>query len=111
MTKSELTAKVNDLIAAYSCNPELKAAAENYLKAQDKASADKLIKALEENVCSIDETIALAESDMGKKFFGEEAAANLAKSCHEAKDKGEKFCICPACQAGSVIYANKELLA
>ena len=33
MTKSELTAKVNDLIAAYSCNPELKAAAENYLKA------------------------------------------------------------------------------
>ncbi|MBQ7578823.1 MAG: hypothetical protein IJT21_11225 [Synergistaceae bacterium] len=48
---------------------------------------------------------------MGKKFFGEEAAANLAKSCHEAKDKGEKFCICPACQAGSVIYANKELLA
>lgn len=111
MTKQELIAKVNELIAAYSCNAELKAAAENYLKAQDKDSADKLIKCLESSVNSIDETIALAESDMGRKIFGEETANNLAKNCHKAKDSGEKFCICPACQAGSVIYANKELLA
>ena len=111
MTKQEIIAKVNELISAYSCNADLKAAAENYLKAQNKDSAEKLIKALETYVNSIDETMALAESDMGKKLFGEEAANSLAENCHKAKDAGEKFCICPACQAGSVIYANKELLA
>lgn len=46
MTKQEITAKVNALIEAPSCNPALKAAAEEYLKSQDKESAAKLVKAL-----------------------------------------------------------------
>ena len=111
MTKSEIIAKVNELIAAPTCNPELKAVAENYIKAQDKAAAEKLIKALETYVNSIDESMAFAESDMGKKIFGEEAAKTLAENCHKAKNSGEKFCICPACQVGSVIYENKEALS
>ena len=111
MTKQELLAKVNELINAYSCNPALKSAAEAYLKAQDKASAEALIKSLEENVCSIDELIALCESDTGKNLFGAEKAAGMAKAARDKKAEGEKFCICPACQAGSAIYAEKEKLA
>ena len=110
MTKNELIAKVKDLIAAPTCNAELKAKAEEYLKTQDKQSAEGLVKGLEESVCSIDELIGLCESETGKKLFGEEKAAGMAKAAHEAKNKGEKFCICPACQAGHVIYENKEML-
>ena len=111
MTKQEIIAKVNELIAAPTCNPALKAAAENYLKAQDKASADEFVKALNENVNSIDETIAFAESEMGAKVFGAETAAGMAKKGHELKTGGEKYCFCPACQAGGVIYENREALA
>lgn len=110
MTKQELISKVNELINAYSCNAELKSAAENYLKAQDKNSADVLVKKLEDSVCSIDELIGLCESETGKQFFGAEKAAEMAKAAHDAKGKGEKFCLCPACQAGHVIYENKEML-
>ena len=111
MTKNEVIEKVKDLIAAPSCNAELKAAAESYLKVQDKQTAEALVKGLEEGVCSIDELIGLCESEAGVKLFGAEKAAGMSKAAHEAKDKGEKFCICPACQAGHVIYENKELLA
>lgn len=110
MNKQELLAKVNELIAAPMCNPSLKAAAENYLKAQDKASIDALVKALNENVNSIDETIAFAESDMGRQIFGADTAAAMAKKGHELKAAGEKYCFCPACQAGGAIYENKEAL-
>ena len=111
MTKQELIAKVNDLIAAPTCNPALKAAAEKYLKAQDKASADALVKALAENVNSIDETIAFAESEMGAKIFGAETAAGMAKRGRELKAGGEKYCFCPACQAGGAIWENRAALA
>ena len=110
MTKQELLDEVKKLIAAPMCNAELRAKAENYLKAQDKASADELIKALETYVNSIDESLSFAESDMGKKIFGAERAAETAKLFRQKKSEGEKFCLCPACQAGSVIYANKEML-
>ena len=111
MTKQEIIAKVNELIAAPSCNPALKAAAEAYLKAQDKASAEALVKALNEYVNSIDETIALAESDFGKQIFGAERAAGVAAAAKKAKSEGAKYCVCPACQAGAAIYENKEALA
>ena len=111
MTKQEVISKVNELVNAYSCNPTLKAAAESYLKSQDKAGAEALVKSLEENVCSIDELIALCESEMGKNLFGAEKAAGMGKAAHDAKDKGEKFCLCPACQAGAAIYENRAALA
>ncbi len=91
------------------CAP-VKSAAEAYLKAQDKASADALVKALESEVCTIDELIGLCESEQGRKFFGAEKAAGMAKAAHEAKSKGEKYCICPACQAGAIIYENRAAL-
>ncbi len=110
MTKSEIIEKVKELIAAPTCNPELKPIAEAYLANQNKTTADALIKALETYVNSIDETIAFAGSDMGKKVFGAEQAANMVKLGNELKAKGEKYCFCPACQAGSKIYENKDVL-
>ena len=65
---------------------------------------------LDKYVSSLDETIGFAESDMGKKVFGEERAAEMVKLGRELKSKGEKYCFCPACQAGAAIYANKESL-
>ncbi|MBQ7545215.1 MAG: heat-shock protein Hsp90 [Synergistaceae bacterium] len=111
MTKQEILAKVNELIAAPMCNPELKAAAEAYLKAQDKKSADALVKMLEATVSSVDETIAFAESEAGAKVFGAEAAKGLAAAAKKAKAEGGKYCICPACQAGGAIWESREALA
>ena len=110
MTNNEVIEKIKELVAAPMCNAELKAAADIYLAHQNKDTADELIKALENCVNSIDETIALAESDMGKNIFGAEQAAKMAALGKDLKAKGEKYCFCPACQAGSKIYENKNLL-
>lgn len=110
MNKQEVIAKVNELIAAPTVCALVKSAAEEYVKAQNKASADALVKALEENVNTIDETIGFASSEMGKKIFGEEMAASMVKRGNEVKASGGKYCFCPACQAGSVIYENRESL-
>ena len=110
MTKQEILAKVNELIAAPMCNPALRSAAEAYVKSQDKDSASALVKALDEYVNSIDETISFAESETGAKVFGAEQAKGLAEAARKAKADGNKYCICPACQAGGLIYTNREAL-
>ena len=110
MTKNEIIEKIKELIAAPSCCAEVKAAADIYLAHQNKDTANELIKALETNVNTIDETIGFASSEMGKKVFGAEQAANMVKLGNELKAKGEKYCFCPACQAGAAIYENKEAL-
>ena len=111
MNKQEIIAKVKELIAAPSVCEGVKSAAEAYLKAQDKASADALVKVLEAEVCTIDEFIGFSESETGRKLFGAEKAAGMAKTARDAKSKGEKYCICPACQAGGAIYENRDALA
>ena len=110
MTKQEILAKVNELISAPMCNPELKSAAEKYLKSQDKTSASSLVKELETYVNSIDETIGFAESEAGAKVFGAENAKGLAEAARKAKSEGNKYCICPACQAGGAIWENRAAL-
>ncbi len=110
MTKTELLAKIDELIAAPMCQPELRTAAENYKSDPSKANADVLIKSLEENVNSIDDTIAFAGSDTGKKIFGADAAAELEKKGKALKSQGAKYCFCAACTAGGAIYDNREAL-
>ena len=110
MTKDEILAKVNELISAYSVCAPIKAAAEAYVKLQNKDTAAALVKALEADVCTVDELIGLCESETGAKFFGAEKAKAMAEQAKKSKADGNKYCICPACQAGSVIYENKEML-
>ena len=111
MNKQEVIAKVSELINAPSVCVSVKTAAENYIKSPDKNTAAELVKALEAEVCSVDELIGLCESDTGRNIFGAEKAAGMAQAARESKAKGNKYCICPACQAGGVIYENREALA
>lgn len=110
MTKQELTAKVNELVAAPSVCADVKKAAEAYLKKQDKASADALVKVLEAEVRTVDELIGLCKSDSGVKFFGAEKAKAMAEQAEKSKAEGNKYCICPACQVGGIIYENRDKL-
>ena len=109
MTKDEIIAKVNELIAAPSCYPGLKALAEAYLKDQNKATADALVKGLEECVQSIDSTINFAGSDAGKQIFGAERAAEMVKLGNELKAKGEKYCFCPRVRLEACCSRTKKL--
>lgn len=110
MTKNEILEKVNELISAPSVCAKVKEAAQAYVKSQDKKSAEALVKVLEAEVCTVDELIGLCESENGKKFFGAERAASMAEAARKSKSEGGKYCICPACQAGGVIYENRDLL-
>lgn len=111
MTKQEIIEAVNGLIAAPSCCPEAKAAGEAYLAAigtdGQKAAADALIAELEEDVCSIEGLIEFTGSDFGKKVFGEEGAKKMNADAKAAKEKGERYCICPACQAGGKLLDSR----
>ncbi|MGN1381890.1 MAG: molecular chaperone Hsp90 [Eubacterium sp.] len=112
MTKDEIKEEVKKAIEAPSCCEELKEVGKEYLDAvgtpdEDKA-AKNLIAELEDDVTSIDDLIALAGSAAGEKIFGKEKAEGLLKAAKEAKAQGEKFCICPACQAGGKVLVHKE---
>ena len=110
--------KVKEVLAAPSCCPELKDAAQKYLAALDaaldtadeKAAGKILIAELEEDVQSIDDTLAFFCSDAAKEIFGAETAANMAETARKVKATGAKICFCPACTAGKAILDHKETL-
>ena len=114
MTKNDLIQKVKDVIAASSCCAEAKAAAQSYLDSLgtdgEQAAAKALLAELDEDVCSIGDLVAFAESDHGKAIFGEEKAAAMAAAAKKAQADGAKYCICPACAAGGAILDNRNLL-
>lgn len=114
MTKDEMIKKVHELIEAPSCCAEAKAAGNAYLKASgtpdEKAAAKALIAELEEDITPIDGLIAFAESESGKKYFGEERAKALAEQGHKVKEAGGKYCPCPACTAAAAILENREVI-
>ena len=106
--------KVNALIAAPSCCAELRAVAEEWLKAVgtegEKEASAKLIAELEEDVCTLDDVITFFESEDAVRFFGAEGAKEKADAAKQAKADGGIYCLCPACQAGASILAEKESL-
>ena len=106
--------KVKEVLAAPSCCPELKDAAQKYLAALDtadeKAAGKILFAELEEDVQSIDDTLAFFCSDAAKEIFGAETAANMAETARKVKATGAKICFCPACTAGKAILDHKETL-
>lgn len=103
-TIEAITAKTNDLLAAPSCNPKLKAAANAWLAAADKdAETPAYIDALKNGVATIDELLAFAGSDHAKKILGEEGAKGLLAHAKDIQAKGAKYCDCPACTAALAI--------
>jgi len=106
--------KVKEVLAAPSCCPELKEAAQKYLDALDtedeKAAGKLLIAELEEDVQDIDTVLAFFSSEEGKAYFGEKTAADMAETAKKVKAAGGKICFCPACMAGQAILEKKAVL-
>ena len=109
-------AKVKELIRAYSCCAEAKAAGQAWLDAagtdQEAEKTKALIAELEEDIIPIDGLIAFAGSEGGEKVFGAEKAKEVEAHAKEIKAAGAKYCDCPACAAVAAILEKKdEMLA
>lgn len=110
-----VTGKTKELMAAISCCPEAKAAAEAWLAAvgtdHEKEETEKYLKELEEDITPIDGLIAFASSPAAAAHFGEENAKKFLVHAKEIKAAGAKYCDCPACTAALAILDKKaELL-
>lgn len=107
---NEVIQKVQEMISAPSCCPELKAAGQAYLDAagteKEAAAKEALLTEIEEDIISIDDLLAFASSEMAEKAFGDKAGAFL-QHAKDIKAAGALYCDCPAC-AGAL--AVKELL-
>ncbi len=112
--EQEMINKVKAVAEAPSCCDELREVAKEWLDAvgtdREKEMGKKLIAELEEDVCTIDQVIALFDSEEGREMFGKETAASLLAHAKEVKAKGGEWCDCPACTPGRSILDHKELL-
>ncbi|MCI6794722.1 MAG: hypothetical protein MR581_01845 [Lachnospiraceae bacterium] len=108
MTKAEVMETVKAMKDAPSCCEELQKIAEEYLENPGKEQAAALIKEMKEDITTIDDLIGLCESDEGRNMFGAEQAAAMAKQAREHKEKGGKYCICPACQNAARLLENEK---
>lgn len=103
--------KTHELVNAFSCSAETKAAAETWLAAvgteNEASETQKYISELEADIMPIDTLISFAESEAGTKVFGDNAP-NVASHAKEIKSHGAKYCDCPACNACAAILERKE---
>ena len=113
MTKSEVQGLVRETMMAPSVSPEAKAACADYLAAigteEEKAKAEALVAELKEDVGDIDGCIDFLGTDIAKQIYGDALDGVLAGAKAE-KAAGGKYCVCPACQAGSKVVENAEAL-
>lgn len=109
--KEFVKGKVNEIIAAPSCCQPLKELGEKLIAAEGTEAEEQLTKdfvaELEKDVNPIEDSIAFFKSDMGQQMLGDAAEGMLA-SFEEAQAKGEKNCLCPACQAGAALLEKKD---
>ena len=114
MNKSDIREKVKELIDAPSCCAELKAVANDWLRAfgtaEEKAMSERLIAELNADVQTIDEVIELFGSEAGQKAVGAETAAQMLAHFKEVKAAGGKWCDCPACKIGRIILEHRTVL-
>ena len=105
-----VTAKTHELMEAFSCSPETKAAAQAWLDAVgtdgEAEETKKYIAELEADIMPIDNLIAFDQSDGAAAVFGDKAP-EVAAHAKEIKAAGAKFCDCPACKACEEILARK----
>lgn len=108
--RNTLTEAVKKLIAAPSACAEAKATAEKWLAAagtaDEEAATVALKKEAEADIMPIDGLIGFAGSDAGKALFGEERAAAILAHAKDIKEKGARFCDCPACSACAEIIGT-----
>lgn len=87
--------KTHELINAPTCSRETKAAAQDWLDAvgteKEAAETKKYIDELEADIMPIDNLIGFAESDAGSRYFGADAAKNIAAPCKGHQGRRCKF--------------------
>lgn len=114
MDKQTLIEKVKEIVSAPTCYEGLRKLGEDWLAAvgtaKEKELSKELVAALEEDVQSLDATLAFMKSAEAKDLLGAEEAAKLAKLGEDAKAAGSKICFCPACQAGQAVLDNRSVL-
>ena len=114
MSKKELVQTARQLVATPSCCPELKAAAQRWLDAvgttDEKECAQALVQELMESVNTIEHTIHFLESEQAIQMFGVEQAHSMATHAREIQASGAKWCDCPACASGAILWQNAETL-
>ena len=112
LNKDGVMEKIREAMAAPSCCQELKDACQTYLDAvgtdREHQAAKDLIVELEEDVCSIDDTIGFFGSEDAAQMFGAEKAAEILAHMKEVKAQGGIYCDCPACSAGAAILNSRE---
>lgn len=113
MTKTGVQEYVKKEMEAPSFCPEAKAACEAYLTAvgtaNEKKKAEALVEELKEDVCDIDDCIGFYGTDMANEIYGDQLPAAL-EAAKKAKAAGEKYCMCPACQAGGKVLDNADAI-
>lgn len=95
--------KVDAMLSAGSASADTKAAARAWKDAiangQDPdAATNALMDAITVRQTTVDSVLQLAKSDMGKRLFGEEGAAQMAAHELARKKAGAKWCDCAACR-------------
>ncbi len=105
--RDDLKAKVEALIAVPYCAEAIKTAAQAWLDTYDDGNANQkpakaLVKALEENTNTIDETIEF--------FASKPDYAEMLEGAKAAKAAGAKWCTCEACTLASEILEKKDYL-
>ncbi len=115
MTKEEqdyVAEKTKELLGAFSCCAELKAAGQAWLDARgtaNEAQATKqYVEELEEDIMPVETLIAFAESEGGARVFGPEKTKEVAAHAREIQAAGARYCDCPACAAAEAILSRKE---
>lgn len=104
-----MVSKTQELMAAPSCNPTLKKAAQEWLDATDKeAASPAYVEALKQGVSTIDELLGFAGSDTAAKILGADVASQLLAHAKDIKGQGAEFCDCPACTADLAILREVE---
>ena len=113
MDKTTLTgrqvAETRLLMAAPSCSQEARQAAQDWLDAlgtdREAAQTQAYLRELEEDLVTVDQLIAFAQSAAGRQVFGPEADS-VAAHGRALKEAGARFCDCPACQAAAAILTE-----
>ena len=95
-----ITEKTKELMNSVTCSAEARAAAQTWLDAVGTQRIEEVtqayMKELEEDIVTIQDLIALAESNQGKQIFGEEKAVQVAEHAKESipfQLTADEFCL------------------
>lgn len=111
MKNQEIIIERTKELLSVRCDEGLREAAEMWLNAvgteKEAEASQNYVLALEDAVTDIDTVIDVFQTDMAKEKFGEEMANKILTHAIEIKEKGAKWCDCPACTAGLKVLEHK----